>query len=291
MAQILIVDDEEEIRNLSSDILQTEGYSVDTAADGHEALRMVSEKKYDLALVDLVLPGGMNGIDIIRKLRGISKDIRIIAFTGFSGYNIAEKTARAGANDFLTKPFFTDQLINYIQKWLSSNNSPDPEKKTEIPAEEEPKKAKEFLPKVLFGFPRSAVDKILKIAAKEKLIPGTKIEINCHTELAIIFSGHAKCWYNGQIVNSLGPGESVGEASIFLKKGQNYDLILEAEDACEIYIISKERLKSYFANEHPSLFLRFSANIILNLSQKLFDCYGELAKSKGRASLKTEKAY
>ena len=114
MAKILIVDDEKEMRDISSQILSIEGYEVDTAADAKSALFKLKNNRYEYLLVDLVLPGRMNGIDIIKNVRHLSSDIFIVAYSGFSGVDIAEKVIHAGANNFITKPFQRQQLLDVV---------------------------------------------------------------------------------------------------------------------------------------------------------------------------------
>ncbi|MEW6610905.1 MAG: response regulator [Patescibacteria group bacterium] len=118
MARILVVDNEQEIRDLSADMLRIEGYIVDTAKYGDEALEDAECNDYDLALVDLVLPGDLNGLDVIEKLRSMAPDMRIIATTGFGSVDIANKAVKAGANEFMTKPFWSKRLIDTVNKLL-----------------------------------------------------------------------------------------------------------------------------------------------------------------------------
>jgi len=114
MAKILIVDDEEEMRDISSQIFKLEGHEVDTAADGDDAIYKVKHNKYDLLLVDLVLPGRLNGLDIIKKIRTVLSNVYIIAYSGFSGIDITEKVIRAGADNFLPKPFKRQELVDMV---------------------------------------------------------------------------------------------------------------------------------------------------------------------------------
>ena len=122
MGKILIVDDEKEMREISSQIFQVEGYEVDTASDAENALFKIKKNKYNFLLVDLVLPGRLNGIDIIKQVRKTLPHIKIIAYSGFSGIDIAEKVIRAGANNFITKPFKRQEIINVFNKLHNRKN-------------------------------------------------------------------------------------------------------------------------------------------------------------------------
>ena len=114
MGKILIVDDEKEMREISSQIFKSEGYEADTASDAESALFKIKNNKYDFLLVDLVLPGRFNGLDIIKQARKTLPHIKIIAYSGFSGIDITEKVIRAGANNFITKPFKRQEIISVV---------------------------------------------------------------------------------------------------------------------------------------------------------------------------------
>ena len=122
MGRILIIDDEKEMREISYQIFKIEGFEVDTAADAESALFKIKNNKYDFLLVDLVLPGRLNGLDIIKQVRKIVPQIKIIAYSGFSGIDIAEKVIRAGANNFIAKPFRRQEIINVVNDLYNENN-------------------------------------------------------------------------------------------------------------------------------------------------------------------------
>ncbi|NOY59727.1 MAG: response regulator [Calditrichaeota bacterium] len=277
MANVLIVDDEEDIRNLSSQILRSKGYKIDTAADGDEALQKTKQNPYDLALVDLVLPGGINGLDIIKEIARSSSDTRIVAFSCFCDANIIEETARAGAHGFLSKPFFSDQLVQTVRKWLGEE---DNSKKIGDDNKKKRDKDSDLEPGIFSSFPKTAVRNILLMGTKKELQPGFKMDINYNKEISLLLSGKANVLFANQIVNKIREGDMIGGSTIFTKNDLNDSVTLEAETLCDLLTIPKNKLKSYFAEQQLSLLLRFSANIILDLSQKLFRSYMELAQMK-----------
>ncbi len=115
---ILIVDDDSAIRKYLSYTLNSAKYQVELATDGYEALTQARNYRYDLAIVDLVLPGEMNGMDIINSLKTISPDTRVIATSAYSGQAFSDKTARAGADMFITKTLLAEQLIASVESLL-----------------------------------------------------------------------------------------------------------------------------------------------------------------------------
>ncbi len=121
MAHILVIDDEKEIRDICADLLECEGHTVEKAADSVEALRMADKSAYDLALVDLVLPGSLNGLGIIERLRNKSNNIRIVAFTGFGSEDAADVSVKAGADVFMAKPFWSKHLVDTVNRLIRKN--------------------------------------------------------------------------------------------------------------------------------------------------------------------------
>ncbi|NOY59726.1 MAG: response regulator [Calditrichaeota bacterium] len=115
---ILIVDDDSAIRKYLSYTLNSANYQVELATDGYEALTQARNSKYDLAIVDLVLPGEMNGMDIINSLKTISPDTRVIATSAYSGQAFGDKTTRAGADIFITKTLLAEKLLTSVESLL-----------------------------------------------------------------------------------------------------------------------------------------------------------------------------
>ena len=114
MARILLIDDDPVTQLFCRRILEKYGCEVDVASEGRNVMININRINYDYMLVDLVLPGKMNGIDIIKKARDLSSNTTIIAYSGFSDVDIAEKVIHAGANNFISKPFKPDELIKVM---------------------------------------------------------------------------------------------------------------------------------------------------------------------------------
>ncbi len=114
MSKILIVEDDPVSQLFCQRILKKQGNEVDTASDGYEAIKKAKETNYDSLLVDLVLPGMMNGIDVIKKIRSLLPNSSIIAYSGFSDTDITERVIQAGADNFLAKPFKPEKLIKVM---------------------------------------------------------------------------------------------------------------------------------------------------------------------------------
>lgn len=101
---ILVIDDEMEICGFLKDLLTAEGYTVATATDPKEGLRIVEQSRPDLVLLDLKMPG-MSGIDVLRRIKKIDEGMAVIIITGFGSMDTARAAMRLDAFDYITKPF------------------------------------------------------------------------------------------------------------------------------------------------------------------------------------------
>jgi DNA-binding response OmpR family regulator len=106
---ILIVDDEKNIRLTLSQVLETLGAEIDTAADGEEALVKLKGREFGLILLDIRMPG-MDGMEILRRVRDIRPDIRVIMITAYGTIESAVEAMKLGAVDFLQKPFDPEEI-------------------------------------------------------------------------------------------------------------------------------------------------------------------------------------
>ena len=112
--QILIVEDEKKMANVLRRGLLEEGYAVDIAYDGEEALQKVYVNEYDLIILDLMIPK-IDGITVLKKIRISDTDIPIIILTAKSSFEDRVKGLDEGADDYLTKPFSYAELTARIR--------------------------------------------------------------------------------------------------------------------------------------------------------------------------------
>jgi DNA-binding response OmpR family regulator len=108
--KILIIDDEASLRETLGRILQRAGYGVHAAADGRQALDLVHQQAFNLAFLDLHLPG-MDGIQILKEIRQVQSRLPVIMLTGFGTLQSAVEALRLGATDYLLKPFDPEVLV------------------------------------------------------------------------------------------------------------------------------------------------------------------------------------
>jgi two-component system nitrogen regulation response regulator GlnG len=113
--RILVADDEESMRWVLSKALRKKGYTVDLAADGNEALRQVREQSFDLAIVDIKMPG-MTGLDFLDKARELRPDLLVVVMTAEASMKNAVEAMKRGAYDYITKPFDLEVVDAIIEK-------------------------------------------------------------------------------------------------------------------------------------------------------------------------------
>jgi excisionase family DNA binding protein len=117
--RVLVVDDEESIRDLLSKTLALAEYDVETAGDASTALDRMRQMPYDLLVADLKMPG-MDGLTLIKQARNIRADLPIIIITGFSSESSAIEAVNLGVTGYLTKPFRVPQVLAAAARAMGS---------------------------------------------------------------------------------------------------------------------------------------------------------------------------
>src|SRR5512135_1012006 len=113
--RIIVADDEESMRWVLSKALKKKGFSVDLARDGKEALSMISANPYDLAVLDIKMPG-LSGLELLDKVREMKSDLLVVIMTAEASMKNAIEAMKRGAYDYITKPFDLDVIDAIIEK-------------------------------------------------------------------------------------------------------------------------------------------------------------------------------
>ncbi|MBI5029133.1 MAG: response regulator transcription factor [Chloroflexi bacterium] len=117
-ASILVVDDEKIIRTVITEALKREGYGALAACDAGEALRLCEQNKFDLALIDLKMPGKMDGIGLLQEIHRRWITLPVIVLTGYGTLDSAIAAIRNGAIDYIPKPAELLQIVQSVQRGL-----------------------------------------------------------------------------------------------------------------------------------------------------------------------------
>ena len=116
MARVLVIDDEEVVRDLVAEILSTAGHEIATAEDGEAGIAAYRRSPFDVVVTDILMPV-KDGMQVIRELKGDDPDVRIIA-TAAMGDEALREAIRVGANRTLAKPFKVDAMLEAVDSLL-----------------------------------------------------------------------------------------------------------------------------------------------------------------------------
>jgi DNA-binding NtrC family response regulator len=120
--KILIIDDEEVVRESLAQWFEAEGYAVKAAGSGKEALAAVADNEFDLSLLDIKMPG-MDGMEVQVRLRDADPDLIVVVMTGYATVETAVQALKRGAYDYITKPVDPDELSHLVSKALEHRHT------------------------------------------------------------------------------------------------------------------------------------------------------------------------
>jgi DNA-binding response OmpR family regulator len=116
--KILIIEDDDEMRALLRDVIEEEGYKIDSVNNGSEAFRKLVKETFDLIITDIRMPG-LTGLDILPGMRKLQPEASIIVITAFGSEEIQRKAFERGANAYLEKPIHFQNLRTLIHDMFS----------------------------------------------------------------------------------------------------------------------------------------------------------------------------
>lgn len=126
--RVLVVDDEEIVRVSYGRVLSGDGFCVVTAVDGRQALEAIKDRKFDVILLDLRMPGP-DGLEILKGIKELSPESEVVIVTGYPSIDTAKEAVRLGAYDYLSKPVVPEAVIRattgaWMQKRWSLQREP-----------------------------------------------------------------------------------------------------------------------------------------------------------------------
>lgn len=118
---ILVVDDEEAMRDSCRQLLSREGHNVEVAEDGNKGLELMEKRSFDIVILDLKMPG-ISGMEVLNKIKSEAPETIVIVITGYATVESAVLAMKLGAYDFLPKPFTPDELTAIIERAEEKRN-------------------------------------------------------------------------------------------------------------------------------------------------------------------------
>lgn len=183
--RILLVEDEESIRELVALNLQMESYHVSTAEDGNAAIKIFSEEKFDLVILDIMLPG-KDGFAVCESIRLENNEIPILFLSAKSNAEDRISGLKKGGDDYLTKPFNLEELLLRVKKLLERSKQ-----KTENTS---------AVQLVSFGQNEINFEKHQAISFKNEIISLTKMETKL---LKLLIENHGQAVSRERILNAV----------------------------------------------------------------------------------------
>lgn len=255
MPKILVIDDEPSIRSVVKEILETEGWQVQECSNGVEALDKIKKEKYDILLCDIKMPK-LNGEELFQKVTELNYPTAFIVMSAHGDIDTAVKFMKAGAFDYLQKPFTIDKLINSCRNALNRNQIIEQKNKTSSTIK---KLTTSEIPEIIGK--SEAIIKLLKIIDKvaltdaKVLITGPNgsgkelvakrihalshrsahpfIEVNCAAIPSELIEselfGHEKGSFTGAIAQKKGKFEQANNGTLFLDEIGDMSLSAQAK--------------------------------------------------------------
>lgn len=277
MAKIIVVDDEPEIGELCASVLSAEGYDVDWTTEGGEALQKVESDDYDLAIVDLVMPG-IDGLEVVQTLRQRFPEMGIIVFTGFASVDVAVKAMKGGADDFLTKPVWNDRLGESVASVLASRNGKKKSDHTALLNTQREKTPTGRNLRILHGFTKKETEEFISLGHKEYYEENGRISITHNDETILVLHGEGVLWSGDAPMCKVSVGEAVDEAKVFLVNNGSDRLYLEIESGTELLRIHKDDLVAFFKDKEEKLLMLYAINVVNSQSIKLRNTFNEFSR-------------
>lgn len=149
--KILVIDDDQDLCRVLSNFLKKSNYEVDVAYKAADGLQLLRSETYDLVLCDYRLPD-MTGVEALQKIKVLSPDVAVIIITGYSDVHTAVQTFRYGANDYVTKPLYPDELLVTVKETIQKHKERNQHKSGQpAPKSKTGEQAPEPVAKFIFG--------------------------------------------------------------------------------------------------------------------------------------------
>jgi len=289
---VLVVDDEPGMREFLEIMLTKEGYEVSIASNGEEAIEKIGKESFDLAIVDIQMPG-INGIEVLRNTREKNYNTTIIMITAFASHESAIEAMKLGAYDYITKPFKIDEIKLVIKKSLDKNVLE--KENTRLKKELDTKygfenfigssnsiqqvfslinRVSELNVNVLIsgesGTGKELVARAVHYSGSRK--DGPFIPVNCgaipETLIESEFFGHSKGAFTGAMRDKKGLFEEANGGTIFLDEIGDLPIHLQVK---LLRVLEEKKVRPLGKTESVSIDVRIISATNKNLEQEIMD--------------------
>ncbi|MCL2062745.1 MAG: response regulator [Candidatus Cloacimonetes bacterium] len=262
-SNILVVDDEQDIRELVSELLETQGYRAITASDGLDALDKMGSENFDLYIIDMSMPK-MDGMALLREIKKIQPLAVVIVLTGYSSIEGAVEAIHSGAYQYISKPIKSSELFDLVKKALEySTELYGPLQKvigtdsfTLTPTG----------PTILLGFSAEERAEFYSLGRVKEFQSGDIITLSDQKDgsIIIIESGEISVWMSNSNFDYLKKFDTWGEENIILESSMPVNL--RAESPVTLRVFERKRILDFFSFKGEILLKRF----IINISSSVF---------------------
>lgn len=262
--KIMVVDDEQNIRELISEFLTELGYNVSMAVDGIDALEKIHFQQYDLYIIDVYMPR-MGGLDMISKLKEMQPLAVIIVTTGFSSIDVAIRAIRTGAYHYLTKPIQADELIKVVESGLAHAAELAAASTVDSSLTLDGGTTSELL--LLRGFSATQTRDFLALGTLVSYHKDDDIPLSEEPgSMIFVDSGAINVYYNSALVESLKEGDIWGE-EIFMHTNSVFTTCI-AQGEVRVRHFKRKKIMEYFTYNDETLTKRYMINLIQCLYMK-----------------------
>ena len=247
MRRVLVIDDEKSVRDSIKMILEYEKYTVQFAENGEKGIELFRENPPDVVLLDIKMPSGMDGIEVLREMKKTHSEIPVVMISGHGTFETAVEATKLGAFDYLPKPLDRDKLLITIrnafeQRKLFSEINEIRRKEKLIGESKKIKEILEMIQKVgptdarilisgESGTGKELVAKAIHRASKRSDMP--LVEVNCAAIPAELIEselfGHEKGSFTGATAQRIGKFEQADGGTIFLDEVGDMSLQAQAK--------------------------------------------------------------
>ena len=284
MVKVLIADDEEITLKVLKEELSREGYEVDTAIDGAQALQKINKCIYDVIILDIRMPK-KDGLKVLKEIKNENKSSILIMMTAFGSIKDAVEAMKIGAYDFITKPFDNNELLEIVKQALKTKDKifdmakGNSKIESIVGASVEIQKLKQTINKIKdldatvlitgeSGTGKGVVAKSIHKTGNRKGYPF--VHVNCAvlppTLIESELFGHEKGSYTGAIQRKIGKFESAGQGTIFLDEISAISPNLQAK---LLTAIQEKKISRIGSSEDISINARIIAATNENLEEAI----------------------